>query len=148
MKQIILLLTALFCVVFSNAQNLPGSWQKNMTLVVYNGPGMFPGWSRTVISDTACYSEGYDGRKSFRQRYKFTIQQLNALLDTLRNNHFNSIKSQSGPGITYDKPERSIVLSWAGQTIYTGENASTNIAPQYTEALGNIRAYIYTITGR
>lgn len=147
MKQIILLLITLFCAAFCNARNLPGSWQTNMTLVVYNGPGMFPGWSRTVISDTACYSEGYDGRKTFHLRYKFSTQQLNALLDTLRKNHFNSIKSESVPGITYDKPERSIVLSWAGHTIYVGENASTNIAPQYADALSNIREYIYSLTG-
>ena len=90
---------------------LPASWTKSLTITVYSGGGMVNASEKAFFSMDSCYY--VSTVRGIEKKVSFTLgaKQPGLILKKLKELDICSIEGAPTPGVIYDKPTKSIVLS-------------------------------------
>jgi len=153
LQQKLLILSLLFTIVIScincTAQsNLPDTWQPDMVLKMTYGGGMRYYSYSIEIKETGSYRLVNDGGKETKYDLSFTKQQLDQLIQFLKTQKFDKIKSVKRDDIVYDMGTTSIILSW-GKNINGASVGATETLPKADQEIFNaVRIYIEQFVGK
>jgi hypothetical protein len=139
----------LLCVYFSTygilqGQQLPATWQAGMALTTWHGAGMRNQTDSLRIADDISFERhtGMDNNKKYTLH--FSQQELNDLLQFLKEKHFDKIKTAQ-PAPVYDGWSSDITLHWNNEIISISTGAGYEIPATYRKDLSDIIQYVNSL---
>ena len=136
MKKLIYLMPLLF-VLSSFKQNfdpfhLPTTWEKDFSIKLYNGGGMYYGSTTVVFNSSGVIYTKMDQGNEVVKTFELSEDEKNAILKQLKLLKVDSIKSKTKDGITHDQATTSICFLKEVNTTYcASKGATTEIEEEY-----------------
>lgn len=121
---------------------LPETWTDDMELKITYGGGMRYYSSELVIRANGAYSLVNEEGRIRRTELNFSRRELNELLQVLREQAFDQLKSEPRKGIIYDKGTTTTQLSWNQQVSGVSIGSSTFLPDRFNARYQAVRAEV------
>lgn len=121
---------------------IPETWTDEMELKITYGGGMRYYSSELVIRANGAYSLVNEEGRIRRTELKFSRRELNELLQVLREQAFDQLKSEPRKGIVYDMGTTTTQLSWNQQVSGVSIGSSTFLPDRFNARYQAVRAEV------